>query len=175
MEVFFAVLILLFLGQIGVESKANILDRKVLDYLYNVTSDRYHNTANWTGWGNSSSTSDPCTDKWYGITCVEEDSVQYVSEIDLSAHELFSLPEEITEMKYLKTLLLSRNQISTSNFQMGIFAMKTLEYLDISYMWYYLNITLQYIALDLRIISSKSLTTLSIYCTIQSNPITHTI
>lgn len=137
----FVSLILLLLGQIG-ESTTNILDRKVLDYLYNATNDRYHNNANWTGWGNSSSTSDPCTDKWYGITCVEEDSVQYVSEIDLSAHELLGLPEEIVEMKHLKTLLLSRNQIRTSNFQMGIFGMPTLEYLDISYMYYNLNITL---------------------------------
>ena len=136
-----AILILLLLGQIG-ESTTNTLDRKVLDYLYNATNDRYHNNANWTGWGNSSSTSDPCTDKWYGITCVEEDSVQYVSEIDLSYHGLFGLPEEIVEMKYLKTLLLSRNQIRTPGFQMGIFGMQTLEYLDISYMYYYLNISL---------------------------------
>lgn len=135
-------LILLLFGQNPVESKTNTLDRKVLDYLYNATNDINHNKANWTGWGNSSSSSDPCMDNWYGITCFEEDSVQYVSEIDLSAHELVGLPEEIIEMKYLKTLLLSRNQISTSNFQMGIFAMQTLERLDISYMQSYLNVTL---------------------------------
>ena len=94
--------------------------------MYNATDDRYHNNANWTGWGNSTSTSDPCTDNWYGITCIEEDSVQYVSEIDLLAHELFGLSEEIIEMKHLKTLLLTRNVIT--------------EYLDISAN--YLNITL---------------------------------
>ena len=125
---FIAVLILMFLGQTVVEGKTNTLDRKVLDYLYNATNDRNHCNTLWTGWGNSSSTSDPCTDKWYGITCVEEDSVQYVSEINLGAHELFSLPEEIIEMKHLKVLLLSQNEISTSNFQMGIFAMQTLGY-----------------------------------------------
>ena len=127
---------------LGVEGNTNTLDRKVLDYLYNSTYDRGHNYANWTGWGNSTSTSDPCTDHWYGITCIEDDSVQYVSEIDLSAHELFGLPEEIIEMKYLKTLVLSRNQISTANFQMGIFAIQTLEHLDISDMQFYLNIAL---------------------------------
>jgi len=142
MAPFFVVLVFLLLGRYAVESKTNTLDRKVLDYLYNATNDRNHDYANWTGWGNSSSTSDPCTDKWYGINCVEENSIQYVSEIDLSAHELNGLPEDIIEMKYLKKLVLSRNIIATSNFPMGIFAIQTLEHLDISYMRYYLNITL---------------------------------
>ena len=137
----FAVILIGFnLLLLGVEGNTNTLDRKVLDYLYNATYDRGHNDANWTGWGNSTSTSDPCMDHWYGITCIEEDSVQYVSEIDLSFHQLFGLPEEIVEMKYLKTLLLSRNEINTATFQMGILAMQNLEYLDISDN--YLNLTL---------------------------------
>ena len=46
-------------------ANTNPMDRRVLDFLYNVTYDTYHEHANWTGWGNSSS--DPCIDEWYGI------------------------------------------------------------------------------------------------------------
>ena len=86
-------------------ANTNPMDRRVLDFLYNVTYDAYHEHANWTGWGNSSS--DPCVDEWYGITCVylEEDSVYYVSGIDLPNHLLPILPDELTEMKHLKLLI----------------------------------------------------------------------
>ena len=118
----------------------NPMDRRVLDFLYNVTYDTYHEHANWTGWGNSSS--DPCVDEWYGITCVylEEDSVYYVSGIDLPDHLLPILPDELTEMKHLKLLILSGNYFQ-SNLPSGIFAMQSLEYLDIS-MIEYLNMSL---------------------------------
>jgi len=132
---------IVFLGSVDVESKTNTLDRKVLDYLYNATDDKNHAYANWTGWGNISSTSDPCMDKWYGITCIEEESIHYVSEIDLPHHYLLSLPKEIVGMKYLKILVVSENKIAGKDFPMEIFTMQTLEHLDISYM-YGLNITL---------------------------------
>ena len=114
-------------------AKTNPFDRMVLDFLYNVTYDTYHEHANWTGWGNSSSTSDPCTDGWYGITCayIEEESVYYVSGIDLPDHLLPVLPNELTEMKHLKLLVLSGNYFQ-SYLPSGIFAMQSLEYLDIS-------------------------------------------
>ena len=131
----------LFFEKIDVNIKTNVLDRKVLDYLYTTTGDKNHSYANWTGWGNSSSASDPCADKWYGITCVEEDSVYYVSGIDLPKHVLLSLPEELIEMKYLTTLIVSENYISGKEFPLGIFTMQTLEHLDVSNM-YTLNITL---------------------------------
>lgn len=123
-------------------AKTNPMDRQVLDYLYNVTYDTLHEQANWTGWGNSSSPSDPCTDKWYGISCVyiEEESAYYVSGIDLPYHLLPSLPDELIEMKHLKLLVLSGN-LFQSNFPSGIFAMQSLEYLDIS-MTGSLNMTL---------------------------------
>ena len=133
--------VIFFHEKVEVEGKTNSLDRKVLDYLYNTTDDKNHAIANWTDWGNSSSTGDPCIDNWYGITCVEERSVHYVSEIDLPQHLLSSIPEEIVGMKYLKTLVLSKNYIARKGFPMEIFSMQTLEHLDISFMRN-LNITL---------------------------------
>jgi len=123
------------------QSKTNPLDRNVLDYIYNTTDDKRHKIYNWTNWGNSSSTSDPCTDNWYGITCVEDQSVYYVSGINLPRHELRSLPDEIIEMKHLQTLVIAENYIHSRDFPEGIFAIQTLEYLDISNM-YSLNISL---------------------------------
>ena len=127
------------------EGKTNSFDRVVLDDIYSATYDTNHTLANWTNWGNSSSTSDPCTDNWYGITCVEDQSedkpVYYVSGIYLPDHSLFRLPNLIVEMKYLQNLILRGNNIRAEGFPMGIFAMQTLEYLDISHMLH-LNITL---------------------------------
>lgn len=80
-------------------------------------------------------------DNWYGITCVEEASVHYVSGIDLPNHSLSKLPQEIVEMMYLKTLVVSENYIAGTGFPMEIFTIQTLEHLDISFM-YSLNITL---------------------------------
>jgi len=121
----------LFVGS-DAQSKTNPLDRNVLDYIYNTTDDKRHKIYNWTNWGNSSSTSDPCTDNWYGITCVEDQSVYYVSGINLPRHELRSLPDEIIEMKHLQTLVIADNYIQSHGFPQGIFAIQTLEYLDIS-------------------------------------------
>ncbi|XP_065887387.1 uncharacterized protein [Dysidea avara] len=126
------------LGNIGVEGKTDPFDRSVLDYIYNATYDRAHRISNWTNWGNSS---DPCTDNWYGITCVEDQSVYYVSGIDLPHHLLTSLPDKIVDMKQLRNLLLRGNDIRAEGFPLGIFAMQTLERLDISEM-YLLNISL---------------------------------
>ena len=128
-----------FQGTFEVEGTTNILDRKVLDYLYNTTDDKNHAYANWTGWGNR--TRDPCTDNWYGITCVEEGSIHYVTGIDLPRHYLLGLPAEIVGMKYLMTLVVSENYITGKSFPMEIFTMQTLEHLDISLM-YSLNISL---------------------------------
>ncbi|XP_065887599.1 uncharacterized protein [Dysidea avara] len=122
-------------------AETNPFDRMVLDYLYKYTYDSRHVVANWTNWGNSSSTSDPCTDNWYGITCVEDQSVYYVSGIDLPHHLIPVLPSEIYQMKHLKTLILTGNYLEYSNFQTGLFTMQTLEVLDIS-MITDLNITL---------------------------------
>ena len=133
--------LIFFHVKIGVDGKTNSLDRKVLDYLYNSTNDKTHVLANWTGWGNSSIASDPCTDYWYGITCVEDGSIHYVSGIYLQNHYLSMLPEEIAEMKYLKTLIVSENVITGAGFPVKIFAMQTMEKLDISFMRS-LNITL---------------------------------
>ena len=74
---------------LGVEGKTTTLNRKVLDQTLDTcaTHATYDKAAK--SWGqNEKHRSDPCTDHWYGIICVEEDSVQYVSEIDLSVHEL---------------------------------------------------------------------------------------
>ncbi|XP_065920628.1 uncharacterized protein [Dysidea avara] len=124
----------LFVGSINAQSKTNPLDRKVLDYIYNANDDRTHKLYNWTNWRNSSGTSDPCTDNWHGITCVKNQSVYYVSGINLPSHGLWSLPDEITEMKHLRTLVIAANYIGSSDFPEGIFAIQTLEYFDASYM-----------------------------------------
>jgi len=130
---------------IGAEGSTNPFDRAVLNYIYNATNDKDHKIYNWTGWGNSSSTSDPCMNNWYGITCVEDQStnqpIYYVSGIYLPDHGLLSLPDEIVEMKYLQTLILKGNSFKTEGFPTGIFAMQTLEYLDISYLFYF-NVSL---------------------------------
>ena len=131
----------LLVGSVDAQSKTNLQDRKILDYIYNTTEDRNHKIYNWTNWGNSSSKSDPCTDNWYGITCVEDQSVYYVSGIYLPRHSLLSLPDEIIEMKHLQALVITDNYISSRDFPEGIFAIQTLEYLDISNM-YALNISL---------------------------------
>ena len=78
----------LLVSSIDAQSKTNPLDRNVLDFIYNTTDDKRHKIYNWTNWGNSNSTSDPCTDNWYGITCVEDQSVYYVSGISLPKHKL---------------------------------------------------------------------------------------
>ena len=134
MATIMAMILLFFLlvGSIDAQSKTNPLDRSILDYIYNTTDDKRHKLYNWTNWGNSSSTSDPCMDNWYGITCVEDQSVYYVSGINLPRHELRSLPDEIVEMKHLQTLVVANNYIQSHGFPEGIFAIQTLEYLDIS-------------------------------------------
>ena len=138
-------LLFYFVSKIGVEGKTDPFDRAVLDYIYNATYDRTHSVNNWTNWGNSSSTSDPCTDNWFGITCVEDQSkdqsVYYVSGIYLPNHALFRLPDNIADMKYLQSLMLRGNDFRAEGLPMGIFTMQTLEYLDISQM-FYLNISL---------------------------------
>ena len=126
------------LSEIDVEGKTIPFDRAVLDYIYKATNDRNHNLV-WTNWGNSSS--DPCTDNWYGITCVEDQSVYYVSVIYLPDHQLTSLPEKIVDMKHLRGLVVRGNDISAEGFPLGIFAIQTLESLDISDM-HLLSITL---------------------------------
>ena len=115
-----------------IEGTTNTVDRKVLDYLYNITDDKNHSLADWTGWVNR--TSDPCTNNWYGITCVEEGSMHYITSIDLPRHFLSSLPAEIVEMKYLQTLVVTENYITEKGFPLEIFTMQTLEHLDISLM-----------------------------------------
>jgi len=125
----------------GAEAATNPLDRAVLNYIYNATNDRDHSKYNWAGWGNSSSTSDPCVDRWYGITCVEDQSIYYVTGIYLPDHELLRLPDEIVEMKYLQSLMLKGNSFRAEGFPTEIFTMQTLEYLDISYLFYF-NFTL---------------------------------
>ena len=81
------------------------MDKRVLDFYITLCM-------LWTGWGRYDSSSNSCVDEWCGImeiSClyIEEESVYYVSEINLLKpnHLLPSLPKKLTKMKHLKLLL----------------------------------------------------------------------
>lgn len=105
-------------------TKTNTVDKEALQALYKATDGKNWN--NNTGWKNESS--DPCTDGWFGVYCVNG----YVTYLGLVINGLYGkLPSDIGKLSKLNTLYLYSNDL-TGEIPSELWGMKALQTLDMN-------------------------------------------